>query len=84
MNSINIPLKYPVASDSKILGGVPVIKGTRIPASLVFDLLKRGYSIQLVKEEYPSLSTRKLNAFLKLMTISFDDCTPKAIQAPIG
>ncbi len=79
MNKINVPLKYPVASDPKILGGVPIIKGTRIPASLVFDLLKRGYSIQLVKKEYPSLSTSKLNAFLKLMTSSFDDYTPKAI-----
>lgn len=73
-----------MTSNPKILGGIPTIKGTRIPASLVFDLFKRGYSIQLVKEEYPSLSTSKLNAFLKLMTASFDDYAPKAIRTPIG
>lgn len=79
MKSIKIPLRYPVVSNPKILGGIPVIKGTRIPASLVFDLIKRGYSVQLVNKEYPSLSTRKLNAFLKLMTTSFDDHSQKAL-----
>ena len=79
MVKLNIPIKYPVAVNPKILGGMPVIKGTRIPASLVFDLLKRGYSVQLIRNEYPSLSVRKINAFLSLMSASFDDSPQKAL-----
>jgi len=70
---VNIPIKYPVVSDPGILGGTPVIKGTRIPASLILDLLRRGYSIEILKEEYPSLSSKKISAFMALMSDSFND-----------
>ena len=77
--SVDIPIKYPVVSDSRILGGTPVIKGTRIPASLVFDLLNRGYTIQILKQEYPSLTQKKLTAFLSLMSDCFDDYPQKTL-----
>lgn len=79
MAKIRIPVKDPVVVDPGILGGIPVIKGTRIPASLVFELLKRGYSIDLVKKEYPSLTSQKLNAFLTLMSSSFNGQGYKAL-----
>lgn len=69
---VDIPLKDPVISDPQILGGMPVIKGSRIPASLVFELLRRGYSLKLIQTEYPSLSVSKLKDFLVLMSDSFD------------
>jgi len=72
VKSIKIPVKYPVISDPEILGGIPTIKGTRIPASLLFDLINRGYSIQLIRAEYPSLSKQKLSAFFTLMSGNFD------------
>lgn len=68
--SIPIPLKDPVSVNPKILGGVPVIKGTRIPASLVFDLLEKGYTFNIITKEYPSLSEKKLSAFMKLISNS--------------
>lgn len=77
--SVNIPIKYPVVSNQKILGGTPVIKGTRIPASLLFDLLNKGYSVGLLKKEYPSLTQKKINAFLSLMSDSFNDYSPQKI-----
>ena len=73
MTQVTIPIKYPVMSNPMILGGIPVIKGTRVPVSLVLDLLKRGYTVGLINEEYPSLSRRKLSAFLDLMADSFDN-----------
>ena len=56
-----------------------MIKGTRIPASLVFDLLQRGYTFELITKEYPSLTKRKLSAFFKLVSKSFDAPKKKAI-----
>lgn len=76
---INIPIKYPVVSDPNILGGKPVIKGTRLPASLILDLLRRGYNFQILKDEYPSLTTKKLSAFMTLMADSFDDYAPETL-----
>ena len=79
MTQVLIPIKYPVMSNPKILSGTPVIKGTRVPASLVLDLLKRGYTIELINKEYPSLSRRKLDAFLTLMADSFDVSSAKTL-----
>ncbi len=79
MTKIQIPLKDPIVSDPDILGGLPVIKGTRIPAGLVLSLLKRGYSINLIATEYPSLSTQKIKKFLEVMSTSLDDFTPQTL-----
>ncbi len=44
---------YPgVVSDPQILGGKPVIKGTRVPVSLVLGKLAGGMSIDEVMYEY--------------------------------
>lgn len=79
MTQVRIPLKYPVVSDPDILGGTPVIKGTRIPASLIFELLRRGWHVQTIRSEYPSVSNQKLNAFLRLMSTSFDVASTKTL-----
>jgi uncharacterized protein (DUF433 family) len=44
---------YPgVVSDPNILGGKPVIKGTRVPVSLVLGKLAGGMSVEEVMYEY--------------------------------
>jgi len=45
-----------IVSRPAILDGTPVFAGTRIPASLVKDLYHKGYSVDLIATEYPSLS----------------------------
>ena len=47
--------KY-IVSDKQILGGTPVITGTRIPAELVLYLFRDGYTIEAIHEEYPQLN----------------------------
>lgn len=43
-----------------VLGGMPVIKGTRIPVARVVALHIQGYKIKDLKKEYPYLKlTRK-------------------------
>lgn len=44
---------YPgIVSDPGILGGKPVLKGTRVPVSLVLGKLAGGMSIEEVAYEY--------------------------------
>ena len=63
--------------DPDILGGKPVIKGTRVPVDLVLELVELGYSIDRIIEEYPHLSKDVVTEVLKLAkrmheTVSYD------------
>ncbi len=49
-------MKTSVISDPKILGGKPVIKGTRIAVETVMDLLSTGLEIKDIILEYPHLT----------------------------
>lgn len=57
-----------IDKDPNVLGGTPVISGTRIPASLLKHLLDIGYPDEVISIEYPSLSTKKILAFKKLIS----------------
>ena len=46
----------------KILGGKPVIKGTRIPVYLILELLSAGYDFKRIIEAYPSLTEEDIKA----------------------
>jgi len=66
-NNKPFPIRYPIVKDPDILGGIPVIEGTRVPARLLSDLLNRGYPEKIIISEYPSLDLRKIKAFISLM-----------------
>ena len=44
-----------ISIDSKILGGKPVIKGTRISIEFIIELLASGMSVEEIIKEYPHL-----------------------------
>jgi uncharacterized protein (DUF433 family) len=44
-----------VVSTPGILGGVPCIRGTRIPASQIWLLIKHGHSDAEIHDGYPTL-----------------------------
>jgi uncharacterized protein (DUF433 family) len=48
-----------------ILGGKPVIKGTRIPVYLVLELLQADYDFQKILDAYPSLNMEDIKAALE-------------------
>ncbi|MCW3982768.1 MAG: DUF433 domain-containing protein [Candidatus Bathyarchaeota archaeon] len=53
-----------IAVDQEILGGKPVIKGTRIPIYLIVELLGNGLSEKEVLGQYPSLKEEDIKAAL--------------------
>ncbi|EKD67935.1 MAG: hypothetical protein ACD_48C00146G0001 [uncultured bacterium] len=49
-----------IDTNPNILGGTPVIAGTRIPASRIVYQLQQGYSIEQIQEVYPQLSKQTI------------------------
>jgi len=48
----------------KVMGGKPVIKGTRIPVELILKMLSQGISTKEILEEYLHLTKEDIQAAL--------------------
>ncbi len=53
-----------VHSDLEIMGGMPVFRGTRVPAKSLFDHLEDGHSIDDFLEGFPTVSSEQVIALL--------------------
>jgi uncharacterized protein (DUF433 family) len=51
-----------VTRNPAVLGGKPIIRGTRIAVSLVIDWLDAGVSIDQILEDYPNLTRADVEA----------------------
>jgi len=45
-----------IESNPEILGGKPVMKGTRIAVELILEMVQSGYSVDEIVSEYPHLN----------------------------
>jgi uncharacterized protein (DUF433 family) len=64
---IDTPLDRIVArieSNPKVLGGKPVIRGTRISVSLILNFVANGMTFHEILAEYPQLNEDDLKAAL--------------------
>ena len=48
-----------IQTNPKVLGGQPVIRGTRIPVARIVALIVHGYTIKDFKKDYPYLAITK-------------------------
>ena len=53
-----------IVQDPEILGGKPVIAGTRISVELILEKLAAGWSISEILENYPELTIEDIRAAL--------------------
>ena len=53
-----------ITYDPAILGGKPIIKGTRISVQFILELLAAGMSFEEIVKEYPHLTRRDVLAAL--------------------
>jgi len=54
-----------IVSDPKVMGGKPVIRGTRIPVDLIIRLLAKGMTEEEILEDYPRLKKEDIKACLE-------------------
>jgi uncharacterized protein (DUF433 family) len=55
-----------IESNPEILGGKPIIKGTRFPVALIYELIGLNYSINEILEEYLHLDKNIILTLLKI------------------
>lgn len=51
-----------ITTDKDILGGKPIIAGTRISVELILSILSSGMTIEEILEEYPHLTKEDILA----------------------
>jgi len=61
-----------IETNPNILLGKPVIKGTRIPVSVILNLLAHGYTTERVVEAYPQLTPEDVRATMEYAAVLAD------------
>ena len=76
-------MKKYIVSDSQIMGGAPVIKGTRIPIEVILYRLKEGNSVKAIHKMYSWVSLGTLSGAIEeaIQTISAKLHAKKVSQA---
>lgn len=57
-------MKKYIVSNPDILGGAPVIKGTRIPIERIKFLLQQNTTLKEIKKQYPHVPLKTLRGVL--------------------
>ena len=73
-----------VESDPEILGGKPVVRGTRIPVELVLELVEAGYSPEQIAEEYPELNPEIIIELVKLAKMIHESIRYDRVKSLVG
>ncbi len=51
-----------IHSDAAILGGKPIIKGTRISVEIILERFGYGWTVEQIMESYPHLTPEAIRA----------------------
>ncbi len=66
--------------DPRVCNGRPVIKGTRIPVSVILEQIAEGESWEAILAGYPELTREDIHAALHYARASLDHTELKAIS----
>jgi len=62
-----------IVADHRIMGGVPCIRGTRIPVGTVVGLFAQGQSVEAILADYPQLTVEDVRAALEFAAVAVSE-----------
>jgi uncharacterized protein (DUF433 family) len=65
-----------IVRDPAICGGVPVIRGTRVPVRTILSSLEAGDSFEAILRDFPSVSNEALRAIVAYAAASAREDLP--------
>ena len=73
-----------IESDPEILGGKPIIKGTRIPVALIYELIGLNYTIDEIIEEYPHLERQIIQKVIELGKDALNNLSQESLDKALS
>jgi uncharacterized protein (DUF433 family) len=67
--------------DPRVCNGKPVIKGTRIPVTVILEQIAEGTSWEKIMAGYPELRKEDIQAALYYARVSLDHTEIRAVNA---
>ncbi len=64
-----------ISCDPDVVGGTPVFKGTRVPATTLFDYLLLGGSLEEFYDEFPTVTPKHVRGALQSARDHVDQST---------
>jgi len=74
-------LRERIELDPRVCNGKPVIKGTRIPVTVILEQLAEGKTWDSILSGYPELTRDDIHAVLHYARASIDHTDLKAVNA---
>lgn len=71
--AIDENMKKLIVSNPEILGGKPVIAGTRIPIARIIYLLKEGYTVENIADQYPHVGQATVTQVIDELITKLDN-----------
>ena len=68
MQPIKKELSQLIYTDPDVLNGTPCFEGTRVPVSLIVEYLVLGWSIDDLKEFYPTVKTEAITRLISVLS----------------
>jgi uncharacterized protein (DUF433 family) len=62
-----------ISVDHEIMGGVPCVKGTRIPVATVVGMVAEGMAVEEVLAEFPQLKDEDIRDALRFAAAAVDE-----------
>jgi uncharacterized protein (DUF433 family) len=64
-----------IVRDPAVLGGKPIIRGTRVPVYLILGFLENGQTPEEIVDDYPDLTVEDIDA-----VIAYADTAPDLVD----
>lgn len=72
-----------IVKDPRILAGKPTVAGTRIPVTLVLNLLAHGQNFDEIIKEYPSLTQEDIKAVIQYAEKTIEKIGSSNMDVPV-
>ena len=73
-----------ITSDPRVLGGQPVIHGTRLSVAYILKLLASGMTIEEVLQEYEGLTAEDIRACLLFASETLENISFAPLNAEVS
>jgi len=62
--------EYVIVSDPDTCGGKPVVRGTRVPVQYILELSAKGFSVDKIHEQYPTIPEDLIHKVIRMLAES--------------